>query len=121
MDDFHRIPEVDSQHHILIFQYCQCAVISSHVKTYLNTHHKRLGAQKRADFVSKVERSIKLAKLYADVVYPLPTESPTTSLPLFFDSLALTAMRNGMLISMPFLPIRAQQRGCESEFRGAER
>jgi hypothetical protein len=87
MNDFHRMFEIDSQHHILICRCCQYAVIPSHVKTHLNTHHKRLSIQQRADLVSRVERSTELAKIHTDVTYPSPTEPPITSLPLFFDGL----------------------------------
>jgi hypothetical protein len=87
MDEFHSIFEIDSRHHILICRCCQYAVIPSHVKTHLITHHKRLGIQRRADVISKVERSTELAKIHADIVYLLSTEPPITSLPLFFDGL----------------------------------
>jgi hypothetical protein len=66
MDDSHRIFEIDSQHHILICRCCQYAVVPSHAKTHLNTHHKRLSIQQRADFVSRVERSTELAKIHTD-------------------------------------------------------
>lgn len=41
MDDFRRIFEIDSRHRILICLPCQYAVIPSHTKTHLQTHHKR--------------------------------------------------------------------------------
>jgi hypothetical protein len=73
--------------HILICRCCQYAMVPSHVKIYLNTHHKRLSIQQRADFVSRVERSTELAKIHTNVIYLSLTEPPITSLPLFFDGL----------------------------------
>ena len=84
MDDFHRIFDIDSQHRVLICRPCQYAIIPSHVKTHLNTHHRRLSVQQRARLVSEVGRSTKLAKIHADVIYPSPIDPPITSLPLLF-------------------------------------
>ena len=87
MDDFRRIFEIDSRHRILICLPCQYAVIPSHTKTHLQTHHKRLSIEQRNDFVSRVEGCTELAKIHADVVYPLPTEPPIPSIPVYFDGL----------------------------------
>ena len=93
--DFDHYFEIDSQHRILICKSCQYAIIPSQLKTHLQVYHTRLSLQQRRDFISSVESSSDIATVHENVIYPVPTDPPVQSLPVYFDGLRCKWMSDG--------------------------
>jgi hypothetical protein len=92
--DFQHLFEINPRHRVLICKSCQYAIVPAHFKTHLQVYHSRLSLQQRRDFTQEVESDSNVARVHEDVVYPLLTDPPVESLPVYFDGLRCTWASN---------------------------
>ncbi|KAI7226830.1 hypothetical protein KC330_g8668 [Hortaea werneckii] len=83
--------EILPQDRVVICTQCQYAIIPSGVKENLRTSHKRLPLQRRQEIIDTVANNRSLAQTPSDVIYPLPTDLPLESLPVYLDGLRCKA------------------------------
>jgi hypothetical protein len=114
--DFDRLLDIDGKHRILICRRCQYAIVPSHIATHLKVQHPQLTLQQRRGYISKVENHSALAKIYEEVVYPLPDDPPIESLPIYFDGLKCDWVSDGGIIcSYVCRDLRLMRKHCNQK------
>jgi hypothetical protein len=116
--DFDRLLQINNEYKILICMPCQYAIVPLQLTTHLRSHHSRLTTEQRRNYITEVNSCSTLARVHEAVVYPISTDPPVPSLPVYFDGLRCDALdHQNIACGYVCRNLRRMQKHCRDEHK----